>query len=118
MDGTVKEEPVATQTDSGCSWKTEDACNISTLPTLAQDQQPGKVAVAIIYKVIKEDTELLRETLERGSLELKQLYRMRGSMRVSLEGILEVCFVENQRQKWRVVCPEISRNVLIWTTHS
>ena len=91
----AKEGPVAMWTDPGCSWKVEDICNISALPTLAQDQHSGKGAVALIYKVTKEDTELLRETLGRGSLELKQLYKMRGSMRINPEGILEIRFVDN-----------------------
>ena len=50
-----------------------------------------------------------------GSLEPKQLYKMRGSMSINTEKILEVLFVENQREKWRVVCPEISKNMVIWT---
>ena len=80
------EEPIVTRMAPGCSWKTEDVCNISMLATLAQDQQSGKEAVAMIYKVVKRDAELMRETLERGSLELKQLYRMRGSMRINSKG--------------------------------
>ena len=67
----------------------------------------------MIYQVVKQNTDLLRETMERGSSELKQQNKMRGSMIVNSEGILEVHFVENQREKWRVVCPEISRNVVI-----
>ena len=108
---------MATRTDPGCSWRTEDICGISTPTMLTQDQQSGRGAVASIYQVVKQDTELLRETLERGSSELKQLHNMRGLMRVNSEGILEVRFVENRREKWRVVCPKISRNVVIWTTH-
>ena len=84
---------------------------------LAKDQQSDKRAVAVIYRVVKQDTDLLRETLERGSLELKQLNKMRGSMRINSKGILEARFVENQQVKWRVICPEISRDVAIWTTH-
>ena len=113
----MQEEPIISWTDPGCSWKTEDVCTISTPTVLAQDQQSCKGAVAIIYQVIKQDTELLKETLERGSVELKQLYKMRGSMMINSERILEVRLVENQQEKWRVVCPEISRNVVIWTTH-
>ena len=37
-------------------------------------------------------------------------------MRINSKGILEVHIVENHREKWRVVCPEISRNVVMWTT--
>ena len=108
---------MAAKTTPGCFWKTEDICNISTLATLAQDQQSGKGAVANIYKTVKQDYELLRETLKRGNIELRQLYKVRGSMRINSEGVLEVRYVENQREKWRVICPEISRDVVIWTTH-
>ena len=104
----MEEEPVVSRADPGCSWKTEDVCNISTPIVLAQNQQSGKGAVAIVYKVVKQDTELMRETLERGSLELKQLYKMRDT-RSTLCG--------KPTGKWRVICPEISRNVVIWTTH-
>ena len=111
------EESIVTRMAHGGSWKAEDICNISTLTALSQDQQSGNGAVAMIYKIVKQDSELLRETLERGSLELKQLYKMRGSMRVNSEGILEVRYMENQREKWRVFCLEASRNIVIWTTH-
>ena len=34
------------------------------------------------------------------------------------DGILEVRFIENWREMWRIVCSETSRKTVIWQTHS
>ena len=90
---------------------------LGEVENVAQDQTSGKGDVALIHQVVKDGVELAKETLQQGSYELKQLYRMKDSMRLTSKGVLEVRFIENGREKWRVVCPESYRSKLIWQTH-
>ena len=64
-DDAIGKEPIVTRTDPGYSWRIEDICGISTLTMLAQNQQSSKGAVAMIYQVVKQDTELLRDSRKR-----------------------------------------------------
>ena len=84
---------------------------------LTHDQQSGFGAVAQMYKVEKTQSDLSAESLQEASSELKQLYSMKDLMRIDKDGILEVRYAENGRDRWRIVCPEGTRRTVIWQTH-
>ena len=98
-------------------WIEMDINSVSTVSCLVKDQSTGQGAVPIIYKAIRDGSDIQKETLQRGSYELRQLYLMRGSLRINQDGVLEVRLVEKEKEKWRVICPEINRQTIIWLTH-
>ena len=98
-------------------WIQADVMSLTNFNRLKHDQQFGSGAVAQMYKVLKSWSELSYESLQEASSELKQLYSMKDSMRVDQDGILEVNYAENRRDRWRVICPEGTRKTMIWQTH-
>ena len=90
-----EESQVPPPANPSSKWREEDATSVLALFTLAQDQRSRKGAVAQICQMIKDGTDLLNETLQRGSQELKQLYKMKELMRISQDELLELWFMEN-----------------------
>ena len=91
--------------------------SLTNFNRLKHDQQTGFRAVAQMYKLLETQSDLSFESLQEASSELKQLYDMRNSMRIDKDGILEVKYAENGRDRWRIICPEGTRKTVIWQTH-
>ena len=77
---------------------------MTRFPALAKEQKPGGVEVTKIYKIVRNNIELPEKEIYRGIAEFKQLYKMRHSMRINEMQILKVGFIENQEEKWIVIC--------------
>ena len=103
----------STEGEASPTWMETDINSVSTVTCLVQDQSAGQGAVPLIYRTIRDRSELQQETLQRVSPELGQLYKMRGSLRIGQDGILEVRLVEKDKEKWRVICPEVNRQTIV-----
>ena len=90
---------------------------VTKILDLKQEQSKGLGVVAQIYQMIKTQVDVAPEIVQWGGHELKQLYRTKHLMRINKDSILEVRFVEKEREKWRVTCPEAARSAVIWQTH-
>ena len=80
-------------------WIQADVTALTNFSRLTHDQQSGFGAVAQMYKVIKSRSDLSTEVLQEASNELKQLYSMRDLMRIDKDGILEIRYAENGRDR-------------------
>ena len=87
---------------SSCStlrdWYLDDLAVVTKVLDLKQEQSQGLGVVAQIYQMIKTQVDIAPEMVQRGGHELQQLYRMKDSMRINKDGILEVRFVEKERK--------------------
>ena len=116
-DDTLKIQEEKQQKKNNDKYELEEVVTLTTVPHLAKDQSTGEGDVAKIYRAIRDKTEIPDKEVHSGSIELRQLNKMRHSMRISTEGLLKLRVVENDREKWRLICPNIMRKKVIWTTH-
>ena len=85
---------------------------------LAKEQASGTGPVAIIYKALQDEVEVTSEQLDSGSAELKRLNKMRGSLRLRPDGVLEARVAPQGKSRWCAICPPSLRGHMVWTTHA
>ena len=68
-------------------------------------QGDGSHPVAEVYKFVKTGVEPTEERLEEGDMEFRKLVKMLGSMRITGQGVLQVCLAFNNSSRWCTVCP-------------
>ena len=67
---------------------------------LAQEQASGAGPVAVIYQALQNGVEITDEQLESGSAELKKLHKIRDSLRVRPDGVLEARVAPHGKPRW------------------
>ena len=96
---------MAAQMSSGeLSWKGE----------LAKLQATEQEPVAIMYQAIATGNEVSAELLEVGSRELGVLNRMRGSVGIWPDGVLEACVGPQNHARSCAVCPPAILETVVW----
>ena len=80
-------------------------------------QAEGDHPVARIYKHVKVGVEPTQEQLEEGCSEFRRLARMQSSMRITGQGVLQVCLAFNNQSRWCVVCPPTWREGVVQQSH-
>ena len=101
----------------------QKAAKIVTVTTwsdteLAKEQASGKGLVAVMYKALQDRIEVMAEQLESGSAKLRRLHRMRDSLRLRPDGVLETRVAPHGKPRWCAVCPPALRIHIVWTTQA
>ena len=78
-------------------------------------QADGSHSVAEIYKFVKTGVEPTEEQLG-GDVEFRRLAKMLSSMRITGQGVLQVCLAVNGNSRWCTVCPPTWRDGVIQET--
>ena len=71
-----------------------------------------------MYQALQNGVDITDEQLETGSAELKKLHRIRDSLRVRTDGVLEARVAPHGKPRWCAVCPPSLRSSMIWQTHA
>lgn len=91
----------------------DEGIAVTWVDELAQIQQREQGPGACMYEVIRDKVDLDPEQLGSRSPELRKLYRQRGAMRVSSDGILEIRMAPRQTPRWCAICPPPLRHSTI-----
>ena len=84
-----------------------------SLARLWEAQAEGNGPVADIYRCVKVGVEPTEEQLEEGNVEFKRLAKLQSSMRLTGQGVLQICLAFNNQSRWCTVCPFTWRSGVI-----
>ena len=88
-----------------------------SLSSLWEAQADGSSAVAEIYRCVKVGLEPTEEQLEGADMEFRRLAKLQSSMRLTDQGILQVCLAFNNQSRWCTICPKAWRSGVVQEAH-
>ena len=71
-----------------------------------------------MYKALQDRVEVTAEKLKSGSVETRKLHRIKDSLHLHPDSVLEARVASHDKPRWCTVCPPAPRTYIVWTTHA